>query len=194
MSTTILTKEQSDALFDILTHHATYAEIQAYAWPESIYEFGHPFTEKGSQSSSPILHKLVNGFVTKQPGIASLPPDFWPERLGVIISNMGGAGLSESYDKAAMGTRKTLATASASLLEFAARGYVGGYARSRNHDANRNYDLDNAEHLTQAFEDAAQGLVYGELMDELFDEMAESDRLADKSPMIQAAVEYILIW
>jgi len=194
MSTSILTQGQSDALFDILTHHATYAEIQAYAWPESIYEFGHPFSEKNSPSSSPILHKLVNGFIMKQPGLSSLPPDFWQARLGAIVSKMGGAGLSDSYDKGAMGTRKTLATASASLLESVAREYVGGYARSHIHKADRNYDLHNAKHLTQAWEDAAQGFVYGQLIDELFDHIAESDRLAEVSPVIQAVVEYILIW
>ncbi|KAE9364019.1 hypothetical protein N431DRAFT_497739 [Stipitochalara longipes BDJ] len=194
MSTAALTQKQIDALFDILTHHATYAEIQAYAWPDTIHDFGHPFTEKGAQFSSPILYTLVNGFITKQPGIDSLPPDFWQARLGVLVSNMGSAELSESYDKGAMGTRETLATASATLLESAARSYVGGYARSQNYDPDRNYSLNNAEHLMQGWEDAAQGLVYGDLMDELFDQMAESARLADKSPVMQAAMEYILIW
>jgi PX-associated len=194
MSATTLTPSQIDALFDILTHHATYAEIQAYAWPDAIEDFGHPFTEMGAQSSSPILNMLVNGFITKQPGINSLPSDFWQARLGVIVSNVGGAGLSESYDKGAMGTRKTLATASATLLEYVARGYVRGYARDQNMDPDRNYDLDKAEHLMRAWEDAAQGLVYGDLMDDFLDQMAESDRLVDKSPVFQATIEYILIW
>lgn len=196
MSTTTLSLEQIDALFDILTHHATYAEIQAYKWPDTIQEFGHPFTQKGIWSSSPILHSLVNGFITKQPGINSLPADFWQARLGVLVSNIGAAGLSESYDKGAMGTRKTLATATATLLEYVARGYIGGYPRKKNLHLNldRNYDLDNAEHLLQGWEDAAHELVYGDLIDDLFDQVTESERVADKSPVVQAAIEYILIW
>jgi hypothetical protein len=31
-------------------------------------------------------------------------------------------------------------------------------------------------------------------VDELFDQMAESEGLVDQSPVIQAATEYLLIW
>lgn len=193
MSAPALSPAQIHALFDILTHYETYAQIETFKWPDAIHHFGPPFSMKGSQSSSPLLQMLVNKFIVSIPGIRSLLPDFWQERLEVIVSKLGGAELSESYDKGTMGTRKTLATASTSLVEWLVRGCLGGYARQQTKALNHNYDMSNAEDIMRAWDDAAQELVYGNLIEELFDQITESERLEDKSVQVQAAVEYLLI-
>jgi len=193
MSPPALSPAQTHALFDILTHYETYAEIETLKWPDAIHHFGPPFSKKGSQSSSPLLQMLVNKFTVKIPGIRSLLPEFWQERLEVILSKLGKAGLSESYDKGTMGTRKTLATASTSLVECLVRGCLGGYARQQAKALNHNYDTSNAEDIMRAWDNAAQELVYGNLIDELFDQMEESERMEDKSVQVQGAVEYLLV-
>lgn len=52
-----LTKVQLDALFNILTHAETYAEIEAFKYPDTIRQYGYPFAtpppgSRGSSSSS----------------------------------------------------------------------------------------------------------------------------------------------
>lgn len=43
MTNTTLAPEQSRALFDILTHHETYAEIEAFKFPGAVTGYGFPF-------------------------------------------------------------------------------------------------------------------------------------------------------
>ncbi|KAF4458189.1 hypothetical protein F53441_40 [Fusarium austroafricanum] len=44
MTSTTLAPEQVHALFDILTHHETYAEIQGFKYPDAVTGYGYPFT------------------------------------------------------------------------------------------------------------------------------------------------------
>ncbi|KPM35680.1 hypothetical protein AK830_g10878 [Neonectria ditissima] len=43
MTPAALSQEQTHALFDILSHHETYAEIEAFKFPDAVTGYGHPF-------------------------------------------------------------------------------------------------------------------------------------------------------
>lgn len=192
MASTKLTSEQESALFDILTHHQVYAEIEGFKRPEAIRNYGPPFSKDETvKSSSPLMQKMFNSIMVRLPGLTSLPPEFWQDRIGTLIASLSDAGLSESYDKGAMGTRKTLSTATSVLIENAARGCFGGCPPVQ--DETKQYDRSKAEDLRQAWKRAAHDLVYGDLIDELYDTMAKSDKLEDMSPLVQAAIEHILL-
>ncbi|KAF2502711.1 hypothetical protein BU16DRAFT_475065 [Lophium mytilinum] len=194
MSSSTLSPAQAHALFDILTHNETYAEIENFKWPEAIDNYGHPFKkEDGVQTTSPLLQLLLNKFVLKIPGLKSVPLDFWQERCRTLVAKLAEAELSESYDKGAIGSRKTLATAISAILEYVARGCLGGYPQHARPGPDRKYDTSNADDVMQAWDDAMQEMIYGDLLDELFNKAAESERLEDHSSLVQAAHEYILI-
>lgn len=191
MSST-LTSEQAHALFDILTHHQIYAEVEGFKWPDAIRNYGAPFSkDETTKSSSPLMQKMFTSFVVKLPGISTLPSEFWQDRVGSLIASLSEAELSESYDKGSMGTRKTLSTAASVLVENAARGCFGGCPPVQQTD--KQYDRSKAEDLRQAWDRAAHELVYGDLIDELYDTVAKSDKLEDMSLLVQAAIEHILL-
>ncbi|KAF4120377.1 hypothetical protein GMORB2_3178 [Geosmithia morbida] len=50
-TTPILTPTQITALFDILTHSQTYAEIESFKYPDAVRGYGHPFTSDTTSSS-----------------------------------------------------------------------------------------------------------------------------------------------
>ncbi|KAF8856128.1 hypothetical protein BDZ45DRAFT_654437 [Acephala macrosclerotiorum] len=193
MTSQSLTSEQAHALFEILTHHQIYSEIEGFKWPDAIRNYGPPFSKGINQSSSPLMQSMFNSLVVKLPGISTLPPEFWKDRFGNVIENLSQPGLSESYDKGTMGTRKTLSTASSVLIENAARGYLGGCPAAPRENDGIQYDRTKAEDLARAWERAAHDLVYGDLIDELYDGIAKSDKLEDTSPLVQAAIEHILL-
>jgi hypothetical protein len=194
MTSPILSPGQAHALFDILTHHETYAEIENFKWPEAIDNYGHPFKkEDGVQTTSPLLQLLLNKFVLRIPGLKSVSLEFWQERCRTLVAKLAEAELSESYDKGAIGSRKTLATAISAILEYVARGCLGGYHQHVRPDPDRKYDTSNADDVMQAWDDAMQEVIYGDLLDELFDKAAESERLEDHSSLVQAAHEHILV-
>lgn len=194
MSDPTLLPAQAHALFDILTHHETYAEIENFKWPDAIDNYGYPFKkEDGVQTSSPLLQMLLNKFALKLPGLSNVAPEFWQERCQILVAKLGGAELSESYDKGVIGARKTLATAISALLEYLARGCLGGFPRKEIKNTERKYDTTKAEDVLRAWDDALQGLIYGDLIDELFDKTAETGRLEDHSSLVQAAHEFILL-
>ncbi|CAK7229521.1 hypothetical protein SBRCBS47491_007275 [Sporothrix bragantina] len=147
-----LSPPQLHALFDILTHHETYREIQDFRDPSTIYGYGTPFVERrpvtasgkdgkdskdgtpsdgtyAAQSSAPILHMLFNRIVLTLPPAKTLPRAFWHTRIQGMVAQLAEVELSESYDQGAMGTRKMLATASSALIESLGRGALGGYPR-----------------------------------------------------------------
>ncbi|PHH68646.1 hypothetical protein CDD80_7370 [Ophiocordyceps camponoti-rufipedis] len=83
-----LRPEQRRALFDILTHHQTYAEIQAFRRPETVTNYGFPISKsspdddddnkkKLGSGSAPVLQMLLTRFVLPLPGIRDLPGEFW---------------------------------------------------------------------------------------------------------------------
>lgn len=193
MSDPSLSPAQAHALLDILTHYETYSEIESFKWPDAINKYGHPFNKAdGVAATSPILQTLLNKFALKLPGLKDVSPTFWKERCQKLVEELGAAGLSESYDRGAIGSRKTLATAISAILENLARGAYGGYPK-RHVDPKRKYDSSDAEDVVQAWNDFLQGAVYGDMIDRCFEKMKKTDKLEDHPPLVQAAHEYILV-
>jgi len=189
MSSPSLSPSQAHALLDILTHHEVYSEIEAWKWPDPVRE------KEIRQSSSPLIRRIFKTFVLTLPGINNLASDFWESRAGNVLANLSEAELSESYDKGSMGMRKTLSTACAVVIESAARGYLGGCPGPRKQDIEdeSKYDRAKAEDLKKAWDQVVHQIVYGDLIDELFDAVAKSEKLEDLSPMVQAALKHILL-
>lgn len=195
MSTLPLSTAQTHALFDILIHHQLYSEIEAFKYPNAIDLYGYPFRKAdGVQTTSPLLQNMVNKFALCLPGVKNLALDFWQEKIRVLVKKLGEAELSESYDKGAIGARKALATAISSLLEYVARGMLGGYPVAKQKKVEkRDYKTDEPEDILQAWDDGMKELIYGNLLDELFEKVAKSDKLDEHSNLVQAAHEYILL-
>lgn len=190
-----LTSAQTHALFDILIHHQIYSEIEAFKYPNAIEQYGYPFRKAdGVQTTSPLLQNMLNKFALRLPGLKNVALDFWQDKVRVLVQKLGEAELSESYDKGAIGARKALATAISSLLEYVARGMLGGYpVAKRKETCKKEYDTNKPEDILQAWDDGMRELIYGDLLDELFEKVAESDKLEQHSSMVQAAHEYILL-
>ena len=109
-----------------------------------------------------------------------------------LVTALDDATLSESYDKGSIGIRKTLSTAIASMLEYVARGVIGGYPRHvRSKD--RNYDTTNPEDVIEAWDEFLQQIIYGDQLDKMFAKASETDQLSDHEPLVQAAHEYVLV-
>lgn len=154
--------------------------------------------EDAQPSESPLLHTLLNSFILKLPGLRDLPRDFWAVRVQGLLSRLGEAELSDSYDKGALGTRKTLATGMSGLLEMIGRGALGGVKRKRSDETDgkkvkATYDQSKAGDLSRAWDDAIDELVYGDLIDEMFEHMSKTDDLEEYSPAVKAAAEYAII-
>ncbi|KAF2400296.1 hypothetical protein EJ06DRAFT_477353 [Trichodelitschia bisporula] len=190
---TTLSPQQVHALFDILTQNETFAEIEKFKYPGAIHNYGVPFgLDKGASSTSPILQALLKKFVLELPGLRDVTPDFWRKRCEPLVEKFGAAGLSDSYDKGTIGSRRTLATAAATLIEYPARGCLGGLPRRQSVEG-REYDPNEVQDVVDAWDEFLQRLVYGDLIDELFDKTAVSDKLEDHSDLVLAAHEYMLI-
>ncbi|KAF2834509.1 hypothetical protein M501DRAFT_1001147 [Patellaria atrata CBS 101060] len=191
-SSTQLTPSQAQALFDILAHHETYSEIENFKWPDAIDHYGPPFqSEKGTVSTSPLLQTLLSKFALPLPGLRDVSTEFWQTRVRSIVADLAAAELSESYDKGAIGSRKTLATALSAIFEYPARGCFGGYPKRELKQ--REYDVTKAEDVLQGWDDFQQSLIYGNGIDELMKKGAETDKLEDHTSLVQAAHEYIVI-
>lgn len=277
-TTEALTEAQTRALFDILTHHETYGEIEGFKAPDAVTSYGHPFArtmkvaamqtqtpsvggtpksgpgtptrsrtpvssfwlggrgknaaaaeeEDGDgdddgdgdgdssdssnkdnavvmESTSPVLQMLLTRLVLPFPGVRDLPREFWDVRMQGLLARFAEAGLSESFDKGAMGTRKTLATGASSVMEMVARGLLGGVDRGDG-DVNKEekekkearleenkYDGDKAEDLARAFEDAWREWAYGGLVEEVFDHVKVTEDVEGHSLMMKAALDYAII-
>ncbi|UKZ96795.1 uncharacterized protein TrAFT101_011571 [Trichoderma asperellum] len=266
-ATEALTEAQTRALFDILTHHETYGEIEGFKAPDAVTSYGHPFArtmkvpamqtpsvggtpksgpgtptrsrtpvsafwlggrgknvvveeeeeEKArrgdgdsdddsdvvEESTSPVLQMLLTRLVLPFPGVRDLPQGFWDVRMQGLLARFAEADLSESFDKGAMGTRKTLATGASSVMEMVARGLLGGVDRgggggdgSEEDKETRlmgEYDEDKAEELARAFEDAWREWAYGRLVEEMFDHVKVTEDVESHSPMMKAALDYAII-
>jgi hypothetical protein len=198
-----LTSSQLHALFDILTHHETYAEVELFKDPSAISQYGYPFAQKprksneppshNPNSSAPLLAGVFRPIVLPFPGIRGLPLEFWHVRFQVILEKLAEAELSESYDKGVLGTRKTLATAASAIHEVVSRGILGGVPHGAKRDLKGKYDRSKAQELVRAWEDAVHELIYGNLIEELFTCAAEKQSLEEHSPAVQAAADYIII-
>jgi hypothetical protein len=134
-----------------------------------------------------LLTKMVLPF----PGMGDIPRSFWSIRVQSIMSRLGAAHLSESYDKGALGTRKTLATGSSAVIEMIGRGMLGGVEKQEPgamDDAK--YDDGCADDLERAWGNVIQGLVYGDLVDQLFDHFVHSDDLETLSLTVEVSVRH----
>jgi hypothetical protein len=187
-----LSPEQTDALIDILTHRETYAEIEDFKIPGAIHKYGPPFQDDTATSTSPVLQTLLSKFVLKLPGLRDVSPRFWKVQIEDLIQELSEAELSESYDKGILGIRKTLATAISALIEYPARGCLGGFPK-REHYQRREYDTTNPEDVLQSWQDCLQELIYGDLIDELFEKTAQSDDLSQHDSLVQAMHEFIVV-
>ncbi|OHW93103.1 PX domain-containing protein [Colletotrichum incanum] len=200
--TSPLDAEQIKALFNILTHFETYHEIEEFKKPETVSHYGYPFAQSASassgvtyapESSAPLLQSLFTRFILKLPGVSTFAPEFWNVQVQGILTNLAEADLSESYDKGALGIRKTLATASSTVIETVARGMIGGAPYSDPAKRPTKYNLESARDLAQAWDDAMHDLVYEDLCDDLLDHLAKTDDFDSHSPMTRATNEYIIL-
>ena len=189
---TSLSPTQSSALFDILTHYETYAEIRDFRHPGILKHYGPPFTaETQRPSTSPALQTLVTRFLLTLPGLNNLPEDFWKVQCQDIIENFELSNLSESYDKGVIGSRKTLATAVSALIEYPVRGTYGGFAEID--ESNRDYDTTKADDLGRAFRDFMDQCIYASVLEDLVEKAAETDRLEDHNALVKAVHEFVLV-
>jgi hypothetical protein len=109
------------------------------------------------------------------------------------MKKFASANLSESYDHGGLGLRRSLATGASALLEYPARGVFGGLLKVESDGQERTYDVGDPDDTKDAWNDFLQEIVYSDMIDKLFEKVAETDELADHEPMVQAAHEYILI-
>jgi hypothetical protein len=195
MAPNTLSPQQSHALFDVLTHHETHDEIQRFKYPDGIENYGPPFENPdGTPSDSPILQTLLHRFVLQLPGLKDIKPEFWQKRVQSIIKQLGDAELSESYDKGTLGSRRTLSTAISTLIEYPARGVLGGLPKKPKHNENsEEYDISDPDDVIEAWDDFLQELIYGDMMDELFKRVSETDKLEEQRNLVKCAHEYILV-
>ncbi|PTB75951.1 hypothetical protein M440DRAFT_20148 [Trichoderma longibrachiatum ATCC 18648] len=248
-----LTKQQTHALFDILTHHETYAEIEGFKAPDAVTGYGFPFarttttastsgngsgqvtprgrtsassfwrmrglrsvedkaeaedddkaskqdeSEGEASSTSPLLQLMLTRLVLPLPGVRDLPPEFWNVRAQGLLARFAEAELSESFDKGALGTRKTLATGASSVLEMVGRGILGGVERAGGgghggeEKREKEYDESKAADLLRAFGDLLDEWAYGDLMDRVSEHVTETEDVESFSPAMKAALNYAII-
>lgn len=187
-----LSATQSAALLDVLTHYETYSEIRDFRKPGILEHYGPPFTkERNKPSQSPALQALVAKFMLDLPGLKNVPEDFWKVQVRVLIEDLEKANLSESYDKGAVGSRKTLATAISALIEYPVRGTFGGFAEVE--DPNEDYDLSSAEDLSRGFRNFVDQCIYGNVIEDLVKKAAETDKLEEHSKLVKAVHEFVLV-
>jgi hypothetical protein len=201
-----LTPSQLRALFDILTHHETYAEVESFKAPGGIDGYGYPFSPSSSSgsdgdtvaepapsSSAPLLQLLLTRILLPMPGVSGLPADFWNVKFKGIMNSFAEADLSEGYDKGALGTRKTLATACAAFHEAITRGMLGGVHRGGQEPQEFTSNPETARGLEQAWDHLVREAVYGDLVDDLFDYATKSPDFESHSPALRDATAYAII-
>jgi hypothetical protein len=191
-----LTSAQSHALFDILTHHETYAEIEAFKQPDAIKSYGPPFLDNvPSDATSPVLQTLLSKFILTLPGLRSVSQDFWRVRVEDLIQELSEAELSESYDKGVLGIRKTLATAISALIEYPARGALDGLPKDEDklRRTTEDYDVHKASDVLRSWQDCLQGLIYGDLVDKIFTRAAETPNLDEHPGLVRGMHEFVVV-
>ncbi|KAI9724649.1 MAG: hypothetical protein M1828_003518 [Chrysothrix sp. TS-e1954] len=189
-----LSSDQLHALFDILSHNEVNAEIEDFRIPGALTTYGPPFEiPPNSSSTSPSLQTLVSRFILTLPGLKNVAAHFWQRDCASLIDDLARSELSESYDKGHIGIRKTLATAISSLIEYPARGVLGGFDPPSSEAPGKQYDLDKADDLQQAFKDVLQQGVYGDMIGNMFARAAQTDKLSEHPQIVQAAHQYIVV-
>ncbi|KAF2742136.1 hypothetical protein M011DRAFT_481930 [Sporormia fimetaria CBS 119925] len=194
--TTPLTPTQTHALFDVLIHHQLYTEIAAFKEPSTINTYGYPFRkDDGVQTTSPLLQIMVNKLLLHLPGLKNVNRDFWTDKVQVLMQKAAEAELSQSYDKGAIGARKALATACSAMLEYVVRGMLGGWPKgnAKEKKEKKEYDVEKAEDVLRAWDDAVQEVIYGDLLDRVCEKIAETPKLEDHESIVRGAHEYMML-
>ncbi|KAL8927102.1 MAG: hypothetical protein Q9172_001524 [Xanthocarpia lactea] len=188
----LLSSEQAHALLDILTSHVTLTEIESLKYSQILATFGPPLQPSTIETAStPLLRILLQSFIIDLPGFRDVSSRFWTDSIYPLATALDEANLSESYDKGSVGIRRTLSTASASIVESVARGRLGGYPKQPLKEDSR-YDKANPDDVVKAWDDFLQRIIYGDLLDKMFVKAAETDKLSDHEPVVQAAHQYAL--
>lgn len=194
---------QLGALLDILVHNETYSEVQSFQNPEAIEAYGWPFVDCDSKgnpvkplahSSSPLLQLLLTRLVLGAPAARDLSTEFWSVKFKGIMKQFGDAGLSDSYDKGTLGTRKRLATAASVIHEAVTKALLTGVSYSELPNPHGHYDITNADGLTRAWHDSICNLVYGDLIDEIFDQLTQTKDLEAHSPALKGGIDYAILY
>lgn len=193
-----LTERQLASLLDILTHAETAAEVSSFTHPSAVANYGPPFTPPEDPSpavTSPLLQTLLLRLVLPAPGIRDLPPEFWSERVEGLLSGLAASGLSESYEKGSVGTRRTLATGASAVIEGVARGCLAGFPRAGlvGGGAGSEEEKGEAEALEEGWDGFVRGVVHGNLIDGVCEWLEGTDDLEGYSPVVKAAAEYAII-
>ena len=189
----LLSSDQAHALFDVLTSHVTLSEIENLKYTKTIATFGPPLQPSQTEgASAPLLRVLLQSFIIDLPGFRNVTDHFWVDSIFHLATALDQANLSESYDKGTVGIRRTLTTASASIVESVARGRLGGYPK-RTSNGGSDYDTSNPDDVVRAWDDFLQRIIYGDLLDKMFVKAAETDKLSDHEPVVQAAHQYAVI-
>ena len=188
-----LTPAQAQALFDVLTHHQAFEEVKNLKESKTITNFGTPLQEQSVAvdiPSSPLISALMKRFILNLPGLREVSPEFWHRKICQLFNALAEADLSESYDKGSIGIRRTLSTATAAMIEYCARGSLGGYAKAEIDEAKK-YDPSDVEDVVLAWDAFLQQLVHGGLLKRMFEKAEQTDRLTDHESLVQATHEYI---
>jgi hypothetical protein len=171
-----------------------------------------PPSSADSTPGSPLLQTLLLKLVLPFPGIGDLDASFWNVRIRGLLTKLAEANLSESYDKGAVGTRKTLATAASAVIEAVARGCLGGYPRPRHRSPSTSVAKENAQPngtttqngahdepgggqrvIDESWNELLHGLIRGDLIDDLLDWLSQTDDLEAHSTMVKEATEFAII-
>lgn len=188
-----LSPQQQHALFDILTHYETYAEIENFKNPGTIARYGPPFQDTVTGSTSPLLQALFSKFILKLPGLRDVTSEFWQTQVAELVNDLSKAELSESYDKGILGIRKTLATAGSALIEYPARGALGGFPEQPRVPRDKQYNVNNPQDVLQAWKDCLQASVYDDFVEEVFAKAAQTDDLEQHSSLTRAVHEFMVV-
>lgn len=203
-----LSAEQLQALFDILNHNETYRAAESFKRKEAVRGYGYPFNKAeplqagdaptyAPDSQSPLLQLLLTKCLLTVPSMSDLPADFWPTHFQSIMEQLADANLSESYDKGTLGTRKTLATGASVIHEAITRGLLSGVPQREDGERinlkNATYDTTQAADLRAAWNDCVEDLIYGNLADELFEHITQTQDFEGHSPAVAAAGQYVIV-
>lgn len=185
-------------MLDILTHYETYREMEKFKTTEAVSQYGYPFTygaKPGFRSSLPIAQLIVNRLYIPAPPLRLLPEDWFTVKMAGLLERLGEINMSESYDKASLGTRKTLATATAAVAEAAARGMLGGFNTETSPSRWEDYDGDRtlATDLVASWNFCVRDAIYGDLVDRLFFYAKQSQDFDRFSHEVGDSIEYIIM-
>lgn len=189
-----LTPVQLEALFDILTHTEAFNEIRDMRYEQNIGNFGPPFTplQNGAQPAFPLLQLIVSKFI--ESGLYT--EQGWAD-MCTMLQRLCAANLSDSYDKGFLGLRKNAAAGLSAGVETIARAVLAGIPRDPAVNletlSTKQYDRSSSQQLEQAFLDAAQGILYGDLLDRLFQAAKASPNVDDLPPVAKAALDFLLV-